>query len=604
MAAALGAVALVVVASPAAAHSALIASDPVADAVLDRSPEEIRLDFNEPVSVAADGVRLLDADGGEVELERPRVQDARVTAAVDGELEDGSYVVAWKVASADGHPVTGAFAFAVGAPTGGGTDVDDLVASLGAPSAGARAFSDVATVVTYGGVLLAVGAAAFEAILLGGGAAVGGVVGARRRRIRTLVVAAASAGATGLVASVVAGAVLAEGGALGVPSWDAVGDAATGAPGLQALIGCIGLVLVAASLPAEGAARRGAAYAGGLLAVGALSIVGHTRTASPLALAMVADVAHVAAAATWTGGLVALVIALRSIDTDDDTSDDDTSDDGTSDDGAPVAAVMVARFSAMAAEAIVAVAVAGALLGWWIVGSWSALWNTTYGTLLLVKLALFSGLAVLGAYNRFALVPRVGDGPDAVARLRTVLVAEVGLVVAVVAVTGVLTSRPPTDEDAAFAEARRRCLEDVAAMEGIPGMEGMDHSCPGDPTTTTARSSEGSAPDATVLEDVVAFGEGSVVIRVGPGDVGVNEVRLTMRAADGALFDPAEAPVLRFRLREQGIGPIEATADRVEAGQYVARQDLALAGTWELNVSAVVSDFEQPQAIVTFDVGR
>lgn len=587
-AAALGAAvafaAIVVAAPPAAAHSALVASDPAADAVLDRSPDAIRLDFNEPVSVAADGVRLLGVDGTELDLDAVEVVDTRVTVPVRGELDDGSYVVAWKVASADGHPVTGAFTFAVGAPSGGDRDLDELVAALGAPSPGARAFADAATVATYAGVLVAAGAGVFEAVLLGGGTVAGGVGGVRRRRIRSVVVVGAAAGAVGLVVSIVAAAILAGGGGLRMPAGDAVADAATGAPGLQALVGCVGLALVVAAVPSEGATRRPAVLAGALLAVGALSIVGHTRTASPLALAMAADVAHVAAAATWTGGLVALAVALGATGVRDD---------------APVAAVMVARFSAMAAAAIVAVATAGALLGWRILGSWSALWNTTYGTLLLVKLALFAGLAALGAYNRFALVPRVGEGPDGVARLRTVLVAEVALVVAVVAVTGVLTSRPPTDDAAAFAEARRRCLEDVAAMEGLAGMEDMDHSCPGDPTTTTT---PGTA-DVTVLEEIVAFGEGSVVIQVGPGAVGANEVRLAVRGVDGALVDTARAPVLRFRLREQNIGPLEVTTERLGTGRYVAVQDLALAGTWELNVTAVVSDFEQPQAIVTFDVG-
>lgn len=567
--------ALGVAAPPAAAHSALVATDPAADSVLERAPEAIRLDFNEPVALAVDGLRLLDVGGEEVSLGEPEALDARITVPVQGELADGSYIVAWKVASADGHPVSGAFTFAVGAPSEGGSGVDQLVSSLGGPSPGTRAVADVAAVATYAGMLVAGGAAAFEVLVASPGTA-----GARRRRLRRLVTVAASVGAVGLVASIVAAAMVADGGSFGAPTMTELRASAGGPPGLQALLGCVGLGLIVASVPPKGDAVRNAVVAGGLIAAAALSLVGHTRTAAPVALTMATDVAHLAAAATWTGGLVALLVALR-------TEDDE-----------PPATELVARFSAMAGAAIAVVAVAGGILGWRIVGTWDALWATTYGTLLVVKVALFAGLAALAAYNRFRLMPRIGGGPDAMAQLRVVMVAELVLVAAVVGVTGVLTSRPPTDPAAAFAEARRRCLADVAAMEGIAGMETMDHSCPGDAPATSAPA----ASDVVVVDEVVAFGAGSVVIRVGPGAAGVNDVQLTIRGADGSLIDPAQPPKLRFRMREQGIGPLEVAAERVEEGMYRAAQDLALAGEWELNVSAVVSDFEQPQAIVTFDV--
>ena len=61
--------------------------------------------------------------------------------------------------------------------------------------------------------------------------------------------------------------------------------------------------------------------------------------------------------------------------------------------------------------------------------------------------------------------------------------------------------------------------------------------------------------------------------------------------------------MLEFRLRARQIGPITQTATRVGPGLYRVTQDLPLAGTWEVNVSAVLSDFEQPQAVVEITVG-
>ena len=43
----------------------------------------------------------------------------RTTAAVKlpAGLKDGTYVVAWRVTSADSHPVSGAFSFSIGQPS-------------------------------------------------------------------------------------------------------------------------------------------------------------------------------------------------------------------------------------------------------------------------------------------------------------------------------------------------------------------------------------------------------------------------------------------------------------------------------------------------------
>ena len=167
---------------------------------------------------------------------------------------------------------------------------------------------------------------------------------------------------------------------------------------------------------------------GPIAALVAFVIVGHTRTASPVALTMALDVVHLAAAAVWTGGLVALLVALR-----------EPSDAGSR-------STVVARFSSVATVAILAVALAGAVLGWGIVGAWDALTGTTYGVLLLVKVGLFAVLAAVGGYNRFRLVGRVAgvEPTAAVAVLRRTLGVEALLVVAIIAVVAGVMPRPLT----------------------------------------------------------------------------------------------------------------------------------------------------------------
>ena len=101
----------------AGAHARLMTTDPANDAVLEQSPRSVLLRFDEPVETAFGAIRVYDArarrvDSGEVE--RPSETEARI--ALDRRLARGTYTATWRVVSADGHPVSGAFVFHVGAP--------------------------------------------------------------------------------------------------------------------------------------------------------------------------------------------------------------------------------------------------------------------------------------------------------------------------------------------------------------------------------------------------------------------------------------------------------------------------------------------------------
>ena len=110
------------------AHAELLASTPAPDSVLEQSPDAVVLTFSEAVDVVDDSIRLVDSSGAEVEVGDVRREGGPDTIAVDVAADlAGSYVVAWKVVSADAHPISGAFTFSVGEVTP--TD-PDLVADL------------------------------------------------------------------------------------------------------------------------------------------------------------------------------------------------------------------------------------------------------------------------------------------------------------------------------------------------------------------------------------------------------------------------------------------------------------------------------------------
>lgn len=575
-------------ATPASAHSALQASTPAPGETVPTSPGAVTLRFNEPVTSRPDSIRLLDARGEEIDISPPTAVDTVVSAEVP-DLENGSYVVAWKVMSADSHPVTGAFTFAVGAPSVSTADAEALAADAAdaAEDEATRVLADASSGLVYAGVLLAVGAAVFAAFVVRSGDHGSDAL----IRIGTLL------GVTGAVVTVPAEAMSANG-KVGLPSLSDLGDQLSGAAGAQLLLVLLGLGVVVSTTWMRPDRRPGVLVTdGAMLAAAGLAAIGHTRSATPLWLSVSADMAHVLAAAVWSGGVAALLLFLRS----------DRSDRSDRSERHSAAAPVIARFSTLATGAIVVVAVAGVLLGWRIVPSWGALTSTTYGVLLLVKVALVGVVAAIGAFNHFSLVGRAEEG-----RLRSTLVWEGATMVAVLAVTSVLTSTSPNEASLAGSLSAQLTCEEVAAMQEMGGMDEMDHTCEGEPAD--GRPSGGEEGATTVPFDPTRaaqgagvsvtdeFGGGLARVTVSPAAVGHTTISIQLTDENGAPIDALEPPVVELRLRERDIGPISVLAGRVGAGAYRIRENLVLPGTWEVNVSAVVSDFEQPQSIVEVEI--
>ena len=96
--------------SGAFAHSNSVDSDPADDARLTSLPHVATVTFNEPVSEAA---FALTEPGGQVAKVKASIAGAVVTASLPANGPKGDYVLAYRVVSADGHPVTGEVEFTV-----------------------------------------------------------------------------------------------------------------------------------------------------------------------------------------------------------------------------------------------------------------------------------------------------------------------------------------------------------------------------------------------------------------------------------------------------------------------------------------------------------
>lgn len=94
---------------PASAHAALVGSDPADGATVATVPESVSLDFNEPIGTT--DVAVTAPDGSQVDVSGVEAMDRTVTARVADTSQRGTYTVAYRVVSVDGHPVAGTFTF-------------------------------------------------------------------------------------------------------------------------------------------------------------------------------------------------------------------------------------------------------------------------------------------------------------------------------------------------------------------------------------------------------------------------------------------------------------------------------------------------------------
>lgn len=126
---------LVVGTPSAAAHSNLVSSVPAADEQVAMAPTEVVLTFNENIEPTLVTVRITDPDQADVATAPPAVDGGVVRVPLTGAVKPGSYTVAYRVVSADGHPVTGEFGYTLAQPGGAPVPPPDATPAASLPAA-------------------------------------------------------------------------------------------------------------------------------------------------------------------------------------------------------------------------------------------------------------------------------------------------------------------------------------------------------------------------------------------------------------------------------------------------------------------------------------
>jgi len=107
------AAALVLAAGPAMAHARLVGATPAPDSTV-AAPRSVSLTFSERMVPAFSAFDLVNAAGEPVAVQISVAGDGKtITGLLSRPLTSGPYRVNWRIASTDGHRMTGTYSFSV-----------------------------------------------------------------------------------------------------------------------------------------------------------------------------------------------------------------------------------------------------------------------------------------------------------------------------------------------------------------------------------------------------------------------------------------------------------------------------------------------------------
>ncbi|MER5196263.1 copper resistance CopC/CopD family protein [Streptomyces sp. NPDC002755] len=629
---------------PASAHAALRSADPADGSVVGTAPGSITLTFTESVGLLDDSFRVFDPDNRRVDTGAAGHADGRADTArvkLPARLGTGTFTVAWRVVSADSHPIAGAFTFSVGTPSA----IPPPLPSTSVENPATAGLFNIGRYVAYLAAALLIGTAAFVAVCRPPDV----------RPLRRLLLAGwwALAGST-VFLLLLRGPYETGTGPAKVLDPSGLTRTLGTRPGL-ALVARLALLTAAAAFLLwqrralrEGSAgkqpqpSRAALPAGAALAVGlALTWASaeHASAGIQVPAAMTSTVLHLLAMAVWLGGLAALLTLFYR---------------------ASVPSRVVGRFSQLAGFSVTVLVVTGVYQSWRGLGSVSALTDTTYGRVLLAKLVAVTLLLLAGARSRRtvtrertarsvtvetaekqgeqqgeqqkehedhaeretretretqeARVPEpVGGRAESAVEGRTGGRADVSADVSADAPVGGPRlpgkPRPPAGgtltpaEDAQRRALRRSVLaEVVVSVVVLVFTTVLTGTLPGRAAAEAATAEQSAGlPVASVTNVPFTIGSddpgvrgvsGKVQVTLDPGRVGDSGLQAVVYGPDGGFVSIPELRI-SFSLPDQDIGPLDAKV--TDRGGYWAadKVNLPMPGTWEMKVTVRVSDTDQ-----------
>jgi copper transport protein len=444
----LAALAVLALAVPAAAlaHAYLISTFPSASGILSSPPPQVRLTFDEAVEPRFAHISVTDSSNPPVQETTGPVQrsatDPDTLVVPLRHLKEGWYLVYWRAISVDGHPVRGAFTFAVGPNPGPAPQF--VIPSITESAATTQLVG--ARWVVFLAVMIAIGL--FTLRIAIARPVVRRVEGTRLRALSIAFFAAAAVALAALpIYLLLATAQFALSSVFHVGKLVPLVRTSAFGRGYVDLWLCFALFVGAAAValwvdrPERG--RRSIAEllsitaafgaAGAVLLVPGLA--GHAAETAPRGLSLAFDWLHLVSGSIWLGGLIGLLVLWATLPS-----------------ALRVRAltVVVPRFSTVAFVSVVVLLGSG--IGATVIHMpiLAALWQTSYGKTILVKIGLLTSAVLLASVNLLRTRPQLVAarerpelGPPAAGLLRRVVGSEAVLVAGAVLAAAVLTSLAP-----------------------------------------------------------------------------------------------------------------------------------------------------------------
>jgi copper transport protein len=449
--------ALAVLLSPVSAwaHARLLRSDPAAKSRVS-SPQLIVLWFSEQPEIALSVATLKDQNGKAFTVGAAQANGGnplQISFAIPQTLPPGTYTVAWRTAASDGHPSHGTFSFVVVAASPVTTSQSSTVSSIPVgvpavrpdtlPTADTTAQADEAAsplnslvrAFSFAGIFLVVGVTVFNLLVVSRCSRFGSeLVGKMESRAAVVGIAASLIVILGAFARLkLESTMMARMSDMHAMS---MADMAMHTRwGFALRLEIISAVLALISFAIGIKRVRGAWLLASVWAVVLAftpALAGHAAASPRLLWLMIAtDFLHVLGGASWLGNLFCVMLI-----------------------GVPLAlalekplrwesvASLINAFSPVALLSVTVVVVSGVVASWVHLERVSALWSTSYGRVLLLKLALVLITLMIGAYNFRTVQPQLVSEEGTV-RLRRTTVVELGFGALILVVTGFLTGIAP-----------------------------------------------------------------------------------------------------------------------------------------------------------------
>jgi len=519
------------------AHAYVVRSDPPAQAVVPTAPATVSIWFSEWLEPSATTAKLIDQRGQEVPGTSYRIGEPKqLIITLPGGLANGTYSIVWRnISQDDGHPANGYLPFTIGtfADVQAVAPPVEAADTAGAPQwlrttarwlAFLGLFGAVAVwpvwCLVLAGPLRRVRGAMLAALPVIGRVAVGAVLLALLGNLAALLVQAAEPGGdyTNALRETI--------------EHTRYGTLMLWRVGLLTLHALV-LSFVLWQQPWKRLPVTGLAMLTSAALVAPFSLNAHAA-AQPAGrgFAIASDMVHLGGASIWAGGVAVLLIVLvglwRRVPPADTRA---------------VVVGAIPRFSALAIAAWICIAATGAYAAWLDVGSVDAARDTAYGRTFLIKMALALLLLGVGAFHLWFITKRVSrqseEGRVWTRRFQVLLGVEVALLLAIVLVTGRMTSLPPAREADAPAPAQPGITRELQA-NGIAG-----------------------------------------VLLISPGETGQNVIRLQL--VSDAIPADAEA-LLRLTGPDPGMGTHEITLTADGPGVWsTSGSHLSVDGNWSID---------------------